>query len=45
MLQQLWTMFQSLTGIATDQPTRSLQGIPSSTAMEMGQILQVVEHE
>jgi phenylpyruvate tautomerase PptA (4-oxalocrotonate tautomerase family) len=40
MLQQLWTMFQSLTGIATDQLALSLQEIPSSNAMEMGQIMQ-----
>jgi len=39
MLQQLWTMFQDLTGIATDQLALSLQEIPSSNAMEMGQIL------
>src|ERR1700727_2855194 len=30
MLQQLWKMFQSLTGIATDQLARSLVEIPSS---------------
>jgi hypothetical protein len=36
MLQQLWTMFQSLIGTATDQLALSLQGIPSSNAMEMG---------
>ena len=45
MLQQLWTMFQSLTGIATDQLALSLQEIPSSNAMEMGQIMQAVGHE
>jgi len=45
MLQQLWTMFQSLTGIATDQLALSLQEIPSSNAMEMGQIMQPVGHE
>ena len=44
MLQQLWTMFQSLTGIATDQLALSLQEIPSSNAMEMGQILKAVGH-
>ena len=42
MLQQLWTMFQGLTGIATDQLALSLQEIPSSNAMEMGQIMQAV---
>ena len=45
MLQQLWTMFQSLTGIATDQLALSLQEIPSSNAMDMGQIMQAVGHE
>ena len=45
MLQQLWAMFQSLTGIATDQLVLSLQEIPSSNAMEMGQIMQAIGHE
>jgi phenylpyruvate tautomerase PptA (4-oxalocrotonate tautomerase family) len=45
MLQQLWAMFQGLTGIATDQLALSLQEIPSSNAMEMGQIMQAVAHE
>jgi phenylpyruvate tautomerase PptA (4-oxalocrotonate tautomerase family) len=45
MLQQLWTMFQGLTGIGTDQLALSLQEIPSSNAMEMGQILRAVGHE
>jgi phenylpyruvate tautomerase PptA (4-oxalocrotonate tautomerase family) len=45
MLQQLWTMFQKLTGIATDQLAISLQEIPSSNAMEMGQIMQAVGHK
>ena len=45
MLQQLWTMFQGLTGIAMDQLALSLQEIPSSNAMEMGQIMQAVGHE
>jgi phenylpyruvate tautomerase PptA (4-oxalocrotonate tautomerase family) len=39
MLQQLWAMFRSLTGIATDQLALSLQEIPASNAMEMGQIM------
>lgn len=39
MLQQLWSMFRQLTGIATDQLAISLQEIPSSNAMEMGQIM------
>ena len=45
MLQQLRTMFQGPTGIATDQLALSLQEIPSSNAMEMGQIMQAVRHE
>jgi phenylpyruvate tautomerase PptA (4-oxalocrotonate tautomerase family) len=45
MLQQLWTMFQGLTGIPTDQLALSLQEIPSSNAMEMGQIMHAVGHE
>ncbi len=45
MLQQLWSMFQKLTGIATDQLVISLQEIPSSNAMEMGQIMQAVGSE
>jgi phenylpyruvate tautomerase PptA (4-oxalocrotonate tautomerase family) len=42
LLKQLWTMFQNLTGFATDQIAMSLQEIPSSNAMEMGQIMQTV---
>ena len=45
MLKQLWAMFQDLTGIATDQLALSVQEIPSSNCMEMGQIMQVVGHE
>jgi phenylpyruvate tautomerase PptA (4-oxalocrotonate tautomerase family) len=45
MLKQLWAMFQDLTGIATDQIALSLQEIPSSNAMEMGQIMQAVARE
>jgi phenylpyruvate tautomerase PptA (4-oxalocrotonate tautomerase family) len=37
LLEQLWTMFQNLTGLATDQIAMSLQEVPSSNAMEMGQ--------
>jgi phenylpyruvate tautomerase PptA (4-oxalocrotonate tautomerase family) len=44
MLNQLWTMLQDLTGIATDQLALSLQEIPSSNAMEMGQIMPEVGH-
>jgi phenylpyruvate tautomerase PptA (4-oxalocrotonate tautomerase family) len=45
MLRQLWSMFQKFTGIATDQLALSLQEIPSSNAMEMGQIMQAVGHK
>jgi hypothetical protein len=45
MLKQLWAIFQDLTGIATDQLALSLQEIPSSNAMEMGQIMPAVGHE
>jgi hypothetical protein len=45
MLLQLWSMFQNLTGIASDQLAMSLQEIPSSNAMEMGQIMPAVAEE
>lgn len=45
MLKQLWSMFQDLTGLGTEQLAISLQEIPSSNAMEMGQIMQTVGHE
>jgi phenylpyruvate tautomerase PptA (4-oxalocrotonate tautomerase family) len=45
MLQQLWSMFQQLTGIATDQLAISLQEIPSTNAMEMGKIMGAVGEE
>ena len=45
MLKQLWSMFQDLTGIPTDQLAISLQEIPSSNAMEMGQVMQAVGHK
>jgi phenylpyruvate tautomerase PptA (4-oxalocrotonate tautomerase family) len=45
ILQQLWSMVQNLTGIATDQLAISLQEIPSSNAMEMGQIMRAVGPE
>ena len=44
-LKQLWAMFQDLTGISTEQLAISLQEIPSSNAMEMGQIMQAVGHK
>jgi phenylpyruvate tautomerase PptA (4-oxalocrotonate tautomerase family) len=45
LLKQLWSLFQGLTGTATDQLAISLQEIPSSNAMEMGQIMQAVGKE
>ena len=45
MLKQLWSMFQDITGIPTDQVAISLQEIPSSNAMEMGQIMEAVGHK
>jgi phenylpyruvate tautomerase PptA (4-oxalocrotonate tautomerase family) len=45
MLKQLWSMFQDLTGVATDQLAIPLQEVPSSNAMEMGQIMQAVGHQ
>src|ERR1700722_8997986 len=45
LLKQLWSLFQELTGIASDQLAISLQEIPSSNAMEMGQIMPAVSHE
>ena len=45
MLEQLWAMFQKLTGAATHQLAISLHEIPSSNAMEMGQLMQAVGHE
>jgi phenylpyruvate tautomerase PptA (4-oxalocrotonate tautomerase family) len=45
MLRQLWPMFQDLTKIDTCQLAISLQEIPSSNAMEMGQIMPGVGQE
>jgi len=45
MLKQLWSMFQNLTGVPTDQLAISLQEIPSSNAMEMGQVMPDVANE
>jgi phenylpyruvate tautomerase PptA (4-oxalocrotonate tautomerase family) len=45
LLNQVWSMFQAHTGIATDQIAISLLEIPSSNAMEMGQIMHAVSHE
>jgi phenylpyruvate tautomerase PptA (4-oxalocrotonate tautomerase family) len=45
IMQQLWSMFQQLTGIAIDQLAISIQEIPSSNDMEMGQIMPAVGQE
>ena len=45
LLEQVWSMFRAQTGIATDQIAVSLQEIPSSHAMEMGQIMRAVGHK
>jgi phenylpyruvate tautomerase PptA (4-oxalocrotonate tautomerase family) len=45
MLGQLWSMFQELTSVATDQLAISLQEIPSRNAMEMGQIMPAVSRQ
>jgi phenylpyruvate tautomerase PptA (4-oxalocrotonate tautomerase family) len=42
LLRQIWSSFQNLSGVATDQLAISLQEIPASNAMEMGQIMQEV---
>jgi phenylpyruvate tautomerase PptA (4-oxalocrotonate tautomerase family) len=42
LLEQLWSMFQGLTGVASDQLALSLQEIPSQNAMELGQIMKPV---
>jgi len=43
MLKRLWSMFQQLAGVATEQLAISLQEIPASSAMERGQIVQAVK--
>jgi hypothetical protein len=45
MLNQLWSMFQDLTDVPTERLAMSLQELPASNAMEMGQIMQAVGHE
>jgi phenylpyruvate tautomerase PptA (4-oxalocrotonate tautomerase family) len=45
LLKQLWAIFQTITGVATDQLAISLQEIPSTNAMEMGQIMPAPGHE
>jgi phenylpyruvate tautomerase PptA (4-oxalocrotonate tautomerase family) len=42
LLKQLWSTFQSLSAVATDQLVISLQEIPATNAMEMGQIMPAV---
>jgi phenylpyruvate tautomerase PptA (4-oxalocrotonate tautomerase family) len=39
MLKQLWSMFQQLSGVATEQLALSLQESPATNGMEMGQIM------
>ena len=41
-LKRLWSMFQQLTGVATERLAISLQEIPANNAMEMGQIMPTV---
>jgi phenylpyruvate tautomerase PptA (4-oxalocrotonate tautomerase family) len=43
LLMQVWEMFQRHTGIATDHLAISLREIPSTNAMEMGQIMRPVD--
>jgi phenylpyruvate tautomerase PptA (4-oxalocrotonate tautomerase family) len=45
LLKQLWSMFQGHTGLATDEMAICLQEVPSSNAMEMGQVMPAVGHE
>jgi phenylpyruvate tautomerase PptA (4-oxalocrotonate tautomerase family) len=42
LLVRLWAMFQQRTGIATNLLAISLREIPSTNAMEMGQIMRPV---
>ena len=45
LLKQLWSIFQTLSGVATDQLAISLQELPASNAMEVGQIMPAVANE
>jgi len=45
LLTQLWSLFQELTGIANDQLALLLQEVPSSNAIEMGQIMPAVSQK
>jgi phenylpyruvate tautomerase PptA (4-oxalocrotonate tautomerase family) len=45
LLKQLWPAFQNFSGVATDQLAISLQEIPASNAMEMGEVMQAVSHD
>jgi phenylpyruvate tautomerase PptA (4-oxalocrotonate tautomerase family) len=42
MLQELWSLLHTYTGIAADQLAISVQEIPPNNAMEMGQIMRAV---
>ncbi|SAL27019.1 4-oxalocrotonate tautomerase [Caballeronia udeis] len=45
LLQRLWTLFQAATGAPDDQIVIGIQEVPSSQAMEMGQIMPDVASE
>jgi phenylpyruvate tautomerase PptA (4-oxalocrotonate tautomerase family) len=45
MLLQLWNLFQAATGAPDDQIVIGIQEVPSSQAMEMGQIMPEVTKE
>jgi phenylpyruvate tautomerase PptA (4-oxalocrotonate tautomerase family) len=42
LMNQIWVMFQSQTGTATDQLAISLHELPASNAMELGKIMPAV---
>jgi hypothetical protein len=44
-VKKLWSMFQTQTGIATEQIAVSLQEVPPANAMETGQIMHAVGQE
>jgi len=43
LLKRLWDLLQDATGAADDQIVLGIQEVPSSQAMEMGQIMPDVE--
>jgi phenylpyruvate tautomerase PptA (4-oxalocrotonate tautomerase family) len=45
MLRQLWSLFQAATGAPDDQIVIGIHEVPSSQAMEMGQIMPEVTKE